>query len=279
MAGGATECCRHIVCEGCPVLLVIDEKRRFIFRVERGRVQGSDRGTVRHDDLIGLRYGSRVRLSSGIYALVLQPRLVDYMERGLRRRSQVIYPKDHGLILMLLDIEPGNRVLEIGVGSGYTTIVLARAVGPEGKVYSYEIRRDMFETARRNLETVGLLDRVELKHRDARLGVDEENLDAAVVDMPDPWAVLPVLHRALRPGAGVVFFLPAVNQVARLLAALELHGGWAETRVYEVLLREYEPRSDALRPRTTMIAHTGYLVYTRRIERDMGQHQDTDKGG
>jgi len=260
------ECCRDVVCEGCPVLLVVDKRRRFIFRVERGRVQGSDRGVLRHDDLLGLRYGSRVRLSSGVEALVLQPRLVDYMERGLWRRSQVIYPKDHGFILMLLDIEPGSRVLEIGVGSGYTTIVLARAVGPGGRVYSYEIRRDMLETAKRNLETVGLLDRVELRHRDARLGVDEKGLDAAVVDMPDPWAVLPVLRRALRPGAGVVFFLPAVNQVARLLAALDLHGGWAETRVYEVLLREYEPRCDALRPHTTMIAHTGYLLYTRRVE-------------
>ncbi|KSW10701.1 protein methyltransferase [Pyrodictium occultum] len=272
------ECCRDVVCEGCPVLLVLDERRRFLFRVERGRVQGSDRGVVRHDDLVGLRYGSWVRLSSGALALVLQPRLVDYMERGLRRRSQVIYPKDHGLILMLLDLKPGARVLEIGVGSGYTTIVLAQAVGATGRVYSYEVRSDMLETARKNLETVGLLDRVELKHRDARLGVDEEGLDAAVVDMPDPWAVLPVLHRALRPGAGAVFFLPAVNQVSRLLSAMDLRGGWAETRVYEVLLREYEPRGDALRPKTTMIAHTGYLVYARRVEERPAQVGDRNRG-
>ncbi|ABM81179.1 tRNA (adenine-N1)-methyltransferase [Hyperthermus butylicus] len=260
------ECCRDIVCEGCPVLLVIDERRRFIFRVRRGARLGSDRGVLRHDDVIGLPYGSRVRLSTGVEAVVLQPRLVDYMERGLERRSQVIYPKDHGLIVMLLDLRPGMRVLEVGVGSGYTTAVLASIVGPEGHVYSYEIRGDMAETARRNLERLGLLDRVTIRVRDARQGIDERDLDAAVVDMPDPWSILEHLHKALRPGAGAVFFMPAANQVARLLQALELSGAWTETRVYEVLLREYEARSDALRPRTTMIAHTGYILYTRKLQ-------------
>ena len=258
------ECCIDIVCEGCPVLLVIDERRRFIFQARRGAIQGSDKGVLRHDDILGKEYGSRVKLSSGIEAVILRPRLIDYMERGFRRKTQVIYPKDHGLIIMLLDLKPGMRVLEIGVGSGFTTAVLAQIVGNEGRVYSYEVRRDNIEIARKNLEKIGLADRVVLKHRDARLGIDEEAIDAAVVDMPDPWAVLRHLHRALRPSAGAVFFLPAVNQVQRLLLALGLHGGWVETSVYEVLLRGYEPRGDALRPYTTMIAHTGYLVYARK---------------
>jgi tRNA (adenine57-N1/adenine58-N1)-methyltransferase len=245
------------------VLLVVDEKRRYVFRVRRGAWFGSDRGSVKHDELIGLPYGSRVRLSSGLWAVLLQPRLMDFMEKGLERRSQVIYPKDHGMILMLLDVSPGMRILEVGVGSGFTTAVLARAVGPQGRVYSYEIRSDMAETARRNLERLGLLDRVVIKNRDARLGVDEKGLDAAVVDMPDPWALLDVLEEALRPGAGVVFFTPAVNQAARLVSTLRGRARWVETRMLEVLAREYETRGDALRPKTTMIAHTGFLVYTR----------------
>lgn len=266
MGMSGEECCRSIVCEGCHVLLVVDERRRYVFRVRRGAWLGTDRGSVRHDDLVGRRYGSWVRLTSGRHGLILQPRLVDFMEKGLRRRSQVIYPKDHGFIAVLLGLQPGSRVLELGVGSGYTTAFLAWTVGPGGRVYSYEIRRDMAETAARNLEELGLLDRVTLRVRDARLGVEERGLDAAVVDMPDPWAVLPVLEEALRPGAGAVFFTPAVNQVYRLLAAMEARGRWWERRVYELLLREYEPRPDALRPKTTMIAHTGYLVYARLTE-------------
>jgi len=259
-----SECCTEKICEGCPVLLVIDERRRYIFRARRGGVQGSDKGVLRHDDVIGREYGSWVRLSSGVRAVVLRPRLVDYMERGLRRRTQVIYPKDHGFIAMLLDLKPGMRVLEVGVGSGFTTAVLAQLVGEAGHVYGYEVRQENLEIARRNLEQLGLLDRVTLRNRDARLGIEERGIDAAVIDMPDPWTMLGHLHRALRPSAGAVFFLPAVNQVQRLLVALGIHGGWVETSVYEILLREYEPRGDALRPRTTMIAHTGYLVYTRK---------------
>ncbi len=266
MEAAGDGCCREVVCEGCLVLLVVDERRRYVFRVRRGSRFTSDRGVLRHDDLVGARYGSWIRLSSGARAVVLQPRLVDAMERLLRRRSQVIYPKDHGLILVMLGLGPGMRVLEVGVGSGFTTAVLAWAVGPTGRVYSYEVRRDMAETARRNLEALGLLDRVVIRVRDARLGVEERGLDAAMVDMPDPWALLPVLEEALRPGAVAGFFLPAVNQVSRLLGALGARRRWAETRVYELLLREYEPRPDALRPYTAMIGHTGFLVFSRLVE-------------
>jgi tRNA (adenine57-N1/adenine58-N1)-methyltransferase len=260
------DCCNAIVCEGCWVLLYIDERRRFVFRVRRGGVQGSDRGILKHDDIIGLPYGSKVKLSSGTSALILKPRLVDFMERVLERRSQVIYPKDHGLIIMLLDLKPGMKVLEVGVGSGFTTALLASIVGPQGHVYAYEIRSDMAETARRNLEKLGLADRVTLHVRDAREGLLEQDYDAAVVDMPDPWSILDHLHQTLKPSAGAVFFMPAVNQVERLLMSLELQRDkWLKPQVYEILLREYEARSDALRPKTTMIAHTGYLLYTRKL--------------
>jgi tRNA (adenine57-N1/adenine58-N1)-methyltransferase len=259
-------CCDTVVCEGCWVLLYIDERRRFVFRVRRGGVQGSDRGVLRHDSIIGLPYGTKVKLSSGATAFILKPRLVDFMERGFERRSQVIYPKDHGLIITLLDLKPGMRVLEVGVGSGFTTALLASIVGPEGHVYAYEVRSDMAETARRNLEKLGLQSRVTIHVRDARAGFLEEGYDAAVVDMPDPWSILSHLHRTLKPSAGAVFFMPAVNQVERLLMALETQRDkWLKPQVYEVLLRDYEARSDALRPRTTMIAHTGYILYTRKL--------------
>ncbi|RUM47001.1 MAG: protein methyltransferase [Hyperthermus sp.] len=257
------ECCETVVCEDCYVLVVVDERRRFVFRVRRGGVLGSDKGVLRHDELVGVGYGSWVRLSSGVPALVLKPRLVDLAERAFRRRTQVIYPKDQGLILVMLDVRPGSRVLEIGVGSGFTTAVLAQAVGPEGRVYGYDVRGEMLAVAERNLRDAGLLDRVVLRLADARRGVEESMLDAALVDIPDPWLVLEALENALRPGAPAAFFLPTISQVEKLLRALEERGRWADTRVVEVLLREYEARPGALRPRTTMIAHTGYLVFSR----------------
>ncbi|HIQ55901.1 MAG TPA: tRNA (adenine-N1)-methyltransferase [Pyrodictium sp.] len=259
------ECCKDVICENCLALLYIDERRRFVFRVRRGGRQGSDKGVLDHDTIIGLPYGSKVRLNTGVEAYVLRPTLRDFMERYFERKSQVIYPKDHGMILFLSGIGPGSRVIEVGVGSGFTTAMLAWFVGEKGKVYAYEVRIDMLEVAKRNLERIGLLDRVELKLRDARIGFDEKNVDAVIVDMPDPWSILDAAYEALRPSGSFVAFMPSINQVQRLLLALHEHNGFEDITIVEVLSREYQPLPDALRPKTTMIGHTGYLLAARKV--------------
>ncbi len=246
-------------------MLVIDRRRRFIFRVRRGGVQGSDKGILFHDDIIGLPYGSRVRLSSGVEAIVHKPTVYDFIEYGFRRKSQVIYPKDLGLILILAGITPGARVVEIGVGSGFTTAVLASIVGDEGRVYSYEIREDMVETAKQNLEKAGLLGRVVFHLSDAREGIEERDVDAVVVDMPDPWSILDHAYESLRPSGSLIVFVPSINQAIRMVSAINNHVGFDEPRVYEVLMREYQPEPDALRPYTTMVGFTGLILWSRKV--------------
>ncbi len=262
VANQETKCIDTIEHE-CPVLVYINNRRRFIVVAREEGFLDTDIGRIPYRDMIGKVYGSYIVLPNGLRAYLLRPNFIDFIERGFKRRSQVIYPKDHGMILVLLDIKPGYRIVEIGVGSGFTTAFLARVVGDNGRVYSYEIRRDMIEIAQKNLEKIGVSHRVVLRNRDARLGIDEKDLDAAIVDIPDPWSVVETLEDALKPSAGAVFFTPTVNQVSRLLTMLESRRCWIDTRIYEVMLREYEPQADALRPRTTMIAHTGYLVYSR----------------
>jgi len=257
--------CRELVEEGCLVLLYIDERRRFIFRVRRGGVKGSDKGILRHDDIIGKPYGSRVRLSTGVEAWVLRPRPLDLVELHHRRATQIIYPKDSAFIIQLAGIGPGSRVIEVGVGSAALTTILAWHVAPDGHVYGYEARRENLEAARRNLEELGLLELVTLHHADAREGVEERSVDAFIVDMPDPWSVLGEAYRSLRGSGVFIAYMPAINQVLRLLEAVHEHGGFIGVRVYEVLVREYIPRPDTLRPRTTMIAHTGYILSAWRV--------------
>ncbi len=261
-------CCLDVICEDCLTLIEIDEKRRFVVRIRRGAVFGSDKGSIKHDDLIGLKYGSIVRLSTGVKAYVLRPRLVDLMERFFERKTQVIYPKDLGFIILMTGIGPGSKVVELGVGSGFTTAVLAHIVGPTGKVYAYEIRKDMIEIAKRNLEKAGLADRVIIKHKDAREGIDEQMVDAVIADIPEPWSVLDHVHKALRPSGVYLAFIPSTNQVVKLLKALEDRGykGFTRPRIVEIMLREYQARSDAFRPKTLMIGHTGYIVYMFKVE-------------
>lgn len=247
------------------IVIYIDRRRRRLLRVYRNGIFSSDRGNIRLDSLVGLSYGSRVRTSLNINAWLLKPLLIDYLELGVRRVTQVIYPKDLGFILVLLGISPGLRVLEIGVGSGNTTIALANLVRPNGHVYGYEIREEFLKVAQNNLEALNLNQFVTLKLRDAREGVDESDIDAAIVDIPDPWNVLDTLYNALKWSAPVVFFLPTVNQVLKLFEAMNGYRGFTDARCYEVLLREIELSQESVRPSTAMVGHTGYIMYARKV--------------
>ncbi len=251
--------------EGTEVVVYIDRRRKWVVKIEKGKVFGSDRGVARHDDIIGKPFGSSIELSAGFRAYLFKPLLIDYLEKGFARKTQVLYPKDMGLIVLLLGVGPGSRVLEAGIGSGFMTAVLANIVRPSGKVYAYEVREEFAKVAMRNLERIGLDKFVEIRIRDIKLGVDEKDLDAALLDMPDPWDALRVVHEALKPSAPIVFFLPTASQVDKLLTKLHEFGGFKDIRVLETMLREYRPVPGALRPETTMVGHTGYIVFARKI--------------
>jgi tRNA (adenine57-N1/adenine58-N1)-methyltransferase len=182
------------------------------------------------------------------------------------RGAQVIYPKDLGPILVLGDIFPGATVLESGVGSGALTMALLRAIGPSGRVIGYEIREDFADRARRNVE--GLLGpdtplRVEV--RDAYDGIDEEDLDRIVLDLPEPWRVVKHAEAALRPGGILVAYLPTIGQVARLREELEVSAfGMAQS--LEVLHRTWHVEGQSVRPDHRMVAHTGFLTHARLLD-------------
>ncbi|MEM0006538.1 MAG: tRNA (adenine-N1)-methyltransferase [Ignisphaera sp.] len=253
---------------GSDIVIYIDRRRRRLLRIAGGKIFSSDRGTLKLDDIVGLHYGDRVRTSLNIDAWLLRPLLIDYLELGIKRVTQIIYPKDLGLILILLGVAPGLKVLEIGVGTGNTTIVLANFVKPNGHVYGYELRKEFLMIAQHNLEMTNLQQYVTLKLRDAREGIDESGIDAAVVDIPDPWNVLDPLHTALKHSAPVVFFLPTMNQIIRLFDALNKHRGFIDIRCYETLLREMELSPESIRPSTIMVGHTGYILYARKVFKD-----------
>ena len=253
---------RAVVEKGEPVLVYIDRRRSRVVKAGSG-VYGTDKGYIRLEDLVGAEYGTSLRTSAGAEARVMRPLLVDYLMRGFRRATQVIYPKDLGFIVLISGIGPGSRVLEAGVGTGFLTATLAHFVGDNGHVYGYEIREEFAKVAKKNLEMAGLSHRVTIKVRDVREGVDESGLDAAFLDLPDPWSALPAVKEALVPSSPVVVFLPTVNQVSKLLQAVKAGKYGVDVHVYELMMREYQPNPDALRPESFMVGHTGYIVFFR----------------
>lgn len=241
--------------------LVSPTNKVFIVRLAAGEEFHTHRGIIKFNDLIGQQWGSEVFTHSGKSYILLQPSLSDILE-DLQRNTQIMYPKDIGYVLVTMGIGPGVTVLEAGTGSGALTIALAWAVGPQGRVISYEVRPDMQNLARKNLEKLGLSDRVTLKLGDAGAGFDERGVDALFLDVPNPYDYLPQVRQTLKPGGFFGTILPTTNQVIKLLDQF-YPNHFAFVDVCEVILRYYKPIAERFRPVDRMVAHTGFLIFAR----------------
>ncbi len=242
-------------------MLVPEKGRPFIQRMEHGTELQTHRGSVHHNDLIGLPWGSQIETHLGAVFLVLEPTLRDLLLR-IRRKSQIIFPKDIGYILLRLSAGSGATVIEAGTGSGALTTALAWAVGPEGKVISFDRREDMISLARENLERVGLEQRVDLRVHDILDGFQEVNAEALFLDLPKPHLYLEQAKAAMLSGAAFGAVLPTTNQVSELLLELQRRA-FGLIDVCEISLRYYKPVPERLRPVDRMVAHTGYLIFAR----------------
>jgi tRNA (adenine57-N1/adenine58-N1)-methyltransferase len=246
---------------GDRVLLIDQKHRRYLVTLKPGAQFHSHAGYLEHDELIGTAEGSRIRSTRGSTYLVLRPTLADFILK-MPRGAQVIYPKDLGPILQLADIYPGAKVLESGVGSGALSMTLLRA-GAE--VTGYELREDF---AARATENVGAflgdeaLARYQVELRDCYEGIDATDLDRIVLDLPEPWQVVPHAEGALRTGGILVAYTPQITQAVQLREALE-RSPFELAQTIEVLHRGWHIEGQAVRPDHRMVAHTGFLTHAR----------------
>lgn len=258
----------RVFAAGERVVLVDGRGRRYLITLGAGRRFHSHLGTLEHDELIGAPEGSVVRASGGAALLALRPTLADYVLK-MRRGAQVVYPKDIGLILVYADIFPGAQVLEAGTGSGALTLALARAVGEQGRVISYEVRADHHDRARENIEAWyeglgGKPENLELRLGDVFEGVPESGLDRMVLDLPEPWRALAGTAAALAPGGIFCAYLPTVPQVQQTVLALREHG-FGLIGTLEGLVRTWHVDERSVRPDHRMVAHTGFLVTAHKL--------------
>lgn len=200
---------------------------------------------------------------------MLQPALDDLL-RNVKRSTQILYPKDIGFILVTMGIGPGQHVLEAGTGSGALTTALAYAVGPEGRVTTYETREPFQQLAKQNLDQFGLAQRVTFKLGDIYDGFEESGADALFLDVANPHDYIRQARTALKPGGFFGSILPTANQVTQLLKVLRAEH-FAFMDVCEVLLRYYRTDPERFRPTDRMVAHTGYLIFARPVLAPEGQ--------
>ena len=235
--------------------------------LQAGKLFHTHRGAIAHDDLIGAPEGSVVHSTANTGYLAFRPLLADFV-LSMPRGAQVIYPKDAAQIVGFGDIGPGMRVLEAGAGSGALSCSLLRAVGEGGRLISYERREDFLEVARGNVRA--FFGGEVPAGWDVRLGdltghPAEEVVDRVVLDMLEPWAVLPTVAAALRPGGVIVGYVATTTQLSTFVEALREQAVWTEPHAWETLLRPWHAVGLAVRPEHRMVAHTAFLVTARRL--------------
>ena len=250
---------------------LVDKKgRQYALTLKAGDTYHFSGETIPHDELIGKPDGSIVTLSKGKRFLALRPTFGEYVLK-MPRGAQVLYPKDLSLIPMWADVYPGARVFEAGTGSGALTMALLRAVGPTGLVVTYEAREDFGRTALTNIERyMGAVPTLMPFRKNAYEGIDilEDGrpFDRLVLDLPEPWQVVPHAAKVIRSGGIYLSFVPTVPQVMQTVEALERTSVFGMIETFETLLRTWSIQGRSVRPDHRMVAHSGFLTVARKVQ-------------
>ena len=261
------------IADGDFVLLVLERRKTYMVKVEAGKTFHTHKGYVKLDDLIGRDFGEIFQSSLGAQFTVLKPMLTDYIMKS-SRNTQITYPKDAALIVMLSGIGPGSRVIESGTGTGALTTALAHYVGPNGRVFTYELRQEFQKNAEKNLKRSNLLDYVELKSGDITQGIEERDADAVILDLAVPWLVVPHAYMALKPSGTLVSFSPTIDQVVKTTEALR-ENGFILIETIECIMRAMQVERGKTRPQTLMTGHTGYITSSRKAAKLLQKTEET----
>ncbi|MFW9921754.1 MAG: tRNA (adenine-N1)-methyltransferase [Candidatus Thorarchaeota archaeon] len=248
--------------DGDYVLISASAEKKWMVKVEKDKDFHTHKGTIPLNDLIGLEYGSNYTNNKDATFYLWKPIPYDYLD-AITHSTQVIYQTDIAQIIFSAGICSGQKVIEAGTGSGGLTSALARYVSPGGMVYSYDIKEEHQSTARKNILKLGLEKNVEFKIRDVTTGFEHNDVDAVILDMPNPWDVVIHARKALTGGGILVVFVPTYIQVDQTLEKL-VQNDFFQIEAYEVIRRDLSTKIGAIRPVTRMVGFTAFLIVARK---------------
>ncbi len=247
-----------MVKEGDYILLVDRKNNKWLVKVEKGKKFYTHHGEVDLTSVIGEKYGVSVETHMGKKLRILKPTVIDFIMKS-GRPTQIVYPKDIGYIILRLGIKPGDRVLEVGTGSGAVTSALAWILNGEGRIDSYEKREDIARAARRNLSRIKGTGIVNIHVDDInKADLPMEEYDAAIIDMDAPWMILKKVYQALKPGAYIAVILPTYNQLDKILE--ELNNYYTDIEAIEIFYRKLQAKQGKIRPEFRMIGYTTIVL-------------------
>ena len=244
----------------------VNYSRIYFENIEGKEIISTHKGNIPVEAIFAAEWGSVVKTHLGRPYRIVEVDLHDFIMYGLKRETQIIYPKDSSYICNYLSLKNGDRVFECGCGSGAMTLTMANIVAPEGKIYSYERKERFIKLATENLQFQNLINYVEIKEKDLELEdseIDEVNFDAAFVDTKEPWKILNKVSAKLKPGKKLGILVPTVNQIIEVLNTLK-RIKHMDIAVKEIFMRDFKTIPDRVRPDDRMVAHTGFLIFSRK---------------
>lgn len=251
--------------EGDSVLVYDHRDKQYLVTLDPDKQFHYDRGVVPHADIIGSDEGATLTSSMGSQLIVVRPRLADYVLR-MKRGAAVMYPKDYGAMITWADVATGDTVVEAGTGSGALTLALSRAVGPNGRVLSFDLRQDHQTHAGRLIAsfTGTMPTNIVLKVGDVADHMAEVTPDRVMLDLPEPWHVIEPAAEHLAGGGSFAAYLPTVPQVQQLRDAIDATGRFFEVDTFEIMMRSWSVTGRSVRPEHRMVGHTGFITVARR---------------
>jgi tRNA (adenine57-N1/adenine58-N1)-methyltransferase len=253
-----------IIKNNSPVLFFYNNSKKWLTKISKKESFHTHIGVLKHADAIGKEYGSRLMTNKDKYVYLLEPTMYDYVMK-IQHGTQIVYPKDIGYIIARAGIGDGQKILEIGTGSGSLTSFVASVVKPRGHVYTFDVDENFMKIAEKNIKKAGVSKYVTQHNLDLKTAkkMPLEDMDVAFIDLGDPWTVIPQVRQMLK-GSGCVFAIcPTMNQLEKLTMAL-VENEFTDIESTEHIIRTIEAREGKTRHSFQGIGHTTYLCFARK---------------
>ncbi len=250
--------------QNSPVLFYFNHSKKWLMKISKKESLHTHIGVIKHSDAIGKEYGSRVMTNKDKYVYVLKPTMYDYVMK-IQHGTQIVYPKDLGYIVARAGIGSGQKILEIGTGSGSLTSFVASIVKPRGHVYTFDVNENFMKIAEKNIKKAGVSKYVTQHNLDLKTAkkMPLEDMDVALIDLGDPWVVIPQVRKMLKSSGSIFAICPTMNQLEKLTMAL-VENEFTDIESTEHILRTIEAREGKTRHSFQGIGHTTYLCYARK---------------
>jgi tRNA (adenine57-N1/adenine58-N1)-methyltransferase len=247
------------------VLFFFNDSKKWLMKVSRKQQFHTHVGIIDHKKVIGKEYGSAIRTNKGKIIYLLEPTIYDYVMKS-QRSTQIVYPKDLGYIAARTGLQSGHKIVEIGTGSGSLTTFLASLVKPRGHVYTYDVDENFMQIARKNIEKAGVSKYVTMEKLDIKSAkkMPQTEVDMVVVDLGDPWTVVPQARKMLKGSGYFVAICPTMNQLEKLASSL-WENDFFDMEFTEQIVRTIEAREGKTRHSFRGIGHTTYVAFARKV--------------